>query len=178
MSRKYWLHDRDKRQKWMRFMQEFNPQIDPQTIRLMDELSYVSRAIYHMGGQSVEEAGLSLPQYRVLMHLFFAEQGGERAELNPSEISDRQGVSRNTMSSFIRNLEDEGLVERQLDPNDRRRFNISLTEAGRDIVRQYTRQHLETIDQFFSTLGSDEQVYLLNLLQKLGVHMTAVGSTS
>ncbi|MCA9949097.1 MAG: MarR family transcriptional regulator, partial [Anaerolineales bacterium] len=112
MSRKSWQKDKEKRQKWMQFMQEFNPQIDPQTIRLMDELGYVSRAIYHMGGQSVEEAGLSFAQYRVLMHLFFAEQMGERAELNPSEISDRQGVSRNTMSSFIRNLEEEGLVER------------------------------------------------------------------
>ncbi len=29
-------------------------------------------------------------------------------ELNPSEISERQRVSRNTMSAFIRNLEDEG----------------------------------------------------------------------
>lgn len=174
MSRKSWLQDKDKRQKWMQFMQKFNPQIDPQTIRLMDELGYVSRAIYHMGGQSVEEAGLSYAQYRVLMHLFFAEQMGERTELNPSEISERQGVSRNTMSSFIRNLEDEGLVERRLDPNDRRRFNISLTAAGRDVVRQYTRQHLETIDLFFSALCSDEQLDLLNLLQKLETQVTAV----
>ncbi len=174
MSRKSWLQDKDKRRKWMQFMQEFNPQIDPQTIRLMDELGYVSRAIYHMGGQSVEDAGLSYAQYRVLMHLFFAEQMGERTELNPSEISERQGVSRNTMSSFIRNLEDEGLVERRLDPNDRRRFNISLTTAGRDVVRQHTRQHLETIDLFFSALCGDEKLELLNLLQKLAVRVTAV----
>lgn len=178
MSRKSWHQDKEKRQKWMQFMQEFNPQINPQTIRLMDELGYVSRAIYHMGGQSVEEAGLSFAQYRVLMHLFFAEQMGERAELNPSEISDRQGVSRNTMSAFIRNLEEEGLVERQLDPDDRRRFNISLTEAGRDVVRQHTRQHLETIDHFFSVLDGTEQVDLLNLLQKMEAQVTAVRSAA
>ena len=154
-------------------MQDFNPQIDPQTIRLMDELGYVSRAIYQMGEQSVEELGLSFAQYRVLMHLFFAEEMGERAELNPSEISERQGVSRNTMSAFIRSLEEEGLVERQLDPHDRRRFNISLTDAGRDVVRQHTRQHLGTIDRFFSVLDRDEQVNLLNLLQKMGVQVAA-----
>ena len=139
MSHKSWLQDKEKRQKWMRFMQGFNPQINPQTIRLMDELGFVSRSIYHMSEQSVEDAGLSFAQYKVLMHLFFAEQMGERAELNPSEISERQGVSRNTMSSFIRNLEEEGLVERRLDAHDRRRFNISLTDAGRAVVSQHTQ---------------------------------------
>ena len=152
---------------------DFNPQIDPQTIRLMDELGYVSRALSHVGEQSVEEAGLSFAQYRVLMHLFFAEQVDGRAELNPSEISARQGVSRNTMSAFIRNLEEEGLVERRLDARDRRRFNISLTDAGRAVVSQHTHWHLETIDHYFGALSPDEQESLLRLLQKLGAHVAA-----
>jgi len=168
MNKKDWHQDRNKRQKWIQFLQGFNSQIDPQTIRLMDEIGHVSRAIYQMRGQSVEEAGLSFAQYRVLMHLYFAEQMGECAELNPSEISARQGVSRNTMSSFIRSLEEEGFIARRLDANDRRRFNISLTDAGREVVQQHTNQHLETIDHFFSALDSDEQIDLLNLLQKLG----------
>lgn len=155
-------------------MQRLHPDIDPQTIRLMDELGFVSRSIYHMGEQSVDEAGLSFAQYRVLMHLFFAEQTGGSGDLNPSEISDRQGVSRNTMSAFIRNLEDDGLVERKLDPNDRRRFNISLTDNGRSLVSQYARDHLETIGSCFSTLSGDEQQTLFALLQKLGNHVAAL----
>lgn len=174
MKPKTWLEDKERRQKWMQFMQEFHPQIDPKTIRLMDELGFVSRSMYHMREQSVDEAGLSFAQYRVLMHLFFAEQMGDRSELNPSEISDRQGVSRNTMSAFIRNLEEEGLVERRLDPDDRRRFNISLTDGGRAIVSDYTRDHLKTVDQCFSALTPEEQENLYNLLQKLGAHITAV----
>ncbi len=155
-------------------MQNFHPDIDPKTIRLMDELGFVSRTMYHMGEHSVDEAGLSFAQYRVLMHLFFAEEMGDRGELNPSEISDRQGVSRNTMSAFIRNLEEDGLVERRLDPKDRRRFNISLTDSGRDIVSQHTRDHLQTIDHCFSALTSDEQETLFNLLHKLGEHLMVV----
>jgi DNA-binding MarR family transcriptional regulator len=174
MSHKSWMQDRDKRRKWLEFMLGFNPQIDPQTIRLMDELRYVARAIHHVGEQSVEEAGLSFAQYKVLMHLFFAEQVGERAELNPSEISERQGVSRNTMSAFIRSLEEEGLVERRLDAHDRRRFNISLTDAGRDLVGQHTHWHLESIDHYFGALTTDEQESLLKLLRKLGARVTAV----
>lgn len=155
-------------------MQNFHADIDPKTIRLMDELGYVSRSIYHMREQSVDEVGRSFAQYRVLMHLFFAEQMGDRSQLNPSEISDRQGVSRNTMSSFIRDLEKDGLIERDLDPDDRRRFNISLTDSGRALVSQHTRNHLKTIEHCFSALTPEEQETLLQLLQKLGAHVTAV----
>lgn len=155
-------------------MQNFHPEIDPKAMRLMDELVFVSRSLFHIREQSIDEAGLSFAQYQVLMHLFIAEQMGNHGELNPSEISERQGVSRNTMSSFIRNLEDEGLVERRLDPNDRRRFNISLTENGRSLVSQYMHDHLDTVGHCFSALASDEQDTLLHLLQKLGTHVTAV----
>ena len=159
----------------MAFMQNFHADVDPQTIRLMDELGFVSRSLYHMmGEQSVDEAGLSFAQYRVLMHLFFAEQMGDRSQLNPSEISERQGVSRNTMSSFIRNLEGDGLIERDLDPGDRRRFNISLTDSGRAIVNQHMRNHLKSIDHCFSALTPEERETLFQLLQKLGAHVMAV----
>jgi DNA-binding MarR family transcriptional regulator len=162
-----WLHDKQKREKWTNFVQTLNPNIDPLALRLIDEFRFVSRAIYHINEQGIDEPGLSFAQYRVLMHLHFAEQIGGHDKLNPSEISDRQGVSRNTMSSFIRSLEDEGLVERSLDPNDRRRFNISLTDAGRKLVNQYARQHLETVGQCFRILTSEEQETLLQLLIKV-----------
>ena len=162
----------------MQVIQNFHPEIDPQTVRLMDELGHVSRSLFHMREQSIDEAGLSFPQYQVLMHLFVAEEMGGQGELNPSEISERQGVSRNTMSSFIRNLEDEGLVERRLDPDDRRRFNISLTDNGRTLVSQYMHDHLATVDHCFSALTPDEQETLFRLLQKLGTHVTAVRKES
>ncbi|WP_420643937.1 MarR family winged helix-turn-helix transcriptional regulator [Candidatus Leptofilum sp.] len=174
MAKKTFLHDKEKRQRWMAFVQNFHPDIDPQTIRLMDEMGSVSRSLHHLREQSIEAAGLSFAQYGVLMHLFFAEQMGEHTELNPSEISERQGVSRNTMSSFIRNLEDEALIERRLDPKDRRRFNISLTENGRSLVATYMHDHLDTIDHCFSGLTPDERETLLALLQKLGTHVEAV----
>lgn len=169
-----WLQDKQKREKWIRFVQSLSPNIDPRAVSLMDEVGFVSRAIYHVGEQSLDEAGLSYAQYRVLMHLFFAERMGDRGELNPSEISERQGVSRNTMSSLIRNLEEEGLVERRLDSHDRRRFNISLTEKGRSLVNDYARQHLARIGKCFTVLTPDEQETLSRLLRRVGAHLKLV----
>jgi DNA-binding MarR family transcriptional regulator len=78
------------------------------------------------------------------------------------------------MSAFIRNLEDLGFVARHLDESDRRRFNISLTENGRSLVSQYTHTHLQSINHCFDVLTAEEQQTMLNLLQKLGAHVTAV----
>lgn len=168
-----WMHDKNRREKWMKFVQSLSPDIDPHAIRLMDELGFAARTIYHVGEKSLDEAGLSSAQYRVLTHLFFAEQMGERSDLNPSEISERQGVTRNTMSSLIRNLEDEGLVERKLDPNDRRRFNISLTDNGRSLVTEHARAHLTTIGNCFSVLDNKEQETLTTLLSKVSAYVVA-----
>jgi DNA-binding MarR family transcriptional regulator len=176
MKQRSWLQDAAAREKWLGFMQSFHPDIGPETIRLMHELGFVARSIYAMGEQSVEDAGLSLAQYRVLMHLFFAERMGDGGELNPSEISDRQGVSRNTMSTFIRNLEEDGLVVRRLDPDDRRRFKIGLTDRGRDVVAGNAYDHLEMIDRCFNVLSEDEQAHLVDMLHRLSAHVTEVAS--
>ena len=170
----HWLHDKQKQEKWANFVQTLNPDLDAHTLRLMDEFQVLSRTIYHLNEQSVTIPGLSFAQYRVLLHLFFAEQMDDCGELNPSEISNRQGVSRNTMRSFIRNLEEEGFVERRLDPHDRRRFNISLTDTGRALVSEHARHHLETIGQCFRVLTTEEQEMLHQLLTKVRERATAV----
>lgn len=169
-----WRHDSQDEDKWTHFVQSLSPEIDPMAISLVDELRLVSRAIHHIGEQSLDEAGLSFAQYKVLMHLFFAERMGGSGELNPSQISGRQGVSRNAMSSLIRNLEDEGLVERRLDPVDRRRFNISLTEDGRSVVTDHARHHLAIVGSCFNDLTLDEQETLSKLLRKVRVQVEAL----
>jgi DNA-binding MarR family transcriptional regulator len=166
-THQHWLQDEEKRQRWITFVQTLDPTIGSQTIQLMDEFRMVSKTIQHVGESSVDAAGLSLAQYRILMHLLFAEQIGGRQNLNPSEISERQGTSRNTVSSLIRNLEGEGLVARTLDPHDRRKFNIGLTENGRALVTNHARQHFQTINQCFSALTPEEQTTLSILLAKI-----------
>lgn len=162
-----------KREKWVNLIQSLNPDIDPRAIRLMDEMRRVSHSLYQIGESSLAASGLSYAQYRILMSLFFCERMEGRAELNPSEISERQGTSRNTISALIRNLEEEGLIERDLDKEDRRKFNIRLTEAGRDLVGEHASKHMRIIAGCFSTLNGDEQEALSQILNKLGENIHA-----
>jgi len=159
--------NRERREKWMAFLHTLNPNIDPQAIRLMDEIRMVAHILYQIGEGSVAAAGLSFAQYRILMGLYFAEKIEGRAELNPSEISERQGTSRNTISSLIRSLEGQGLIERHLDHTDRRKFNICLTPAGRKKVNDHASRHVDIVGKCFGSLTSEEQDQLGQLLAKL-----------
>jgi DNA-binding MarR family transcriptional regulator len=163
--------DATRQQKWLDLMQELNSDADPRTIRLLERMYMVAHSLRMLSEQSLEDAGLSHARFRLLMNLFKSEELDGRPDLNPSEISIRQGTSRNTVSTLIRDLEDEGLIERTLDPNDRRRFNIRLTENGRDLVREHSAAHFRTVAACFDTLTPQEQQELSSLLTKIGTQI-------
>lgn len=155
------------RRQWSAFMRASHPEINAQAAQLMDDFRLVSHQIYRLSDMNLEESGLSYAQYRVLMSLRFNEWTGQCDGLNPSEISAKQGTSRNTISSLIRSLEENGLIARQLDMNDRRRFNIHLSEAGREKMIEQSNDHIELINQLFAVLSTEEMEVLSTLLQKL-----------
>ena len=168
------LFDSEKRARWIQFLHSLNPDINPEAVQLMEEMRQVAHSLYQIRENSVNEAGISYAKFRILMILMLGEEIEGCSELNPSEISRRQGVSRNTISALIRDLEDEGLIARHLDEQDRRKFNIRLTEAGRARVHNHLRQHLHAIDTCFHALTHEEKNTLSRLLHKINLSVTAV----
>ncbi len=151
----------------MAFAESLYAKGDPRVHRLMDELRKVAHQLYRLSEISLDESSLSYAQYRVLMNLLFNEWRGNTQGVNPSAISESQGTSRNTISALIRGLEEEGLIERQLDQDDRRRFYIRLTDAGRQKVRDHARQHMQFVDNLFAVFNSEELDTLGRLLSRL-----------
>lgn len=162
------------RERWKAFFESLVPDVDPRALRLMDQMRTVGRNLYHIGELSVAATGLSYAKVRLLMGLLFAEEEeGCDNGLNPSEISERQGTSRNTISALVRDLEEEGLIERTLDPNDRRRFNIKLTQAGRALMHDHVQGHMHIVADCFDALSVEEQEALSMLLGKLNEQVRA-----
>ncbi len=158
-----------KHRSYLAFFSELSPETDPETIRLVGLMHRVAHALYQLSENSLEEANLSYSQYRLLMELLYQERFEGRPALNPSEISEHRGLSRNTVSSLIRNLEAEGLVMRELDATDRRRFLIKLTDAGRQIVQKHASRHFVAMQACFAELSSDEKTTMSALLERLTV---------
>lgn len=67
---------------------------------------------------------LTLPQFRTLVCLH------EHPGLSLSDVADQLGFLPSSASKTVDVLVERGLVERKVDPADRRRAILSLTEAG------------------------------------------------
>jgi len=168
------MRDKQRQKKIKLLFQRMNPDIEPEALQLMDSMRHVSHALRQIGESSLAAADMSYARYRLLLGLFFSAEIEGREGLNPSEISERQGTSRNTISSLIRELEEEGLIERHLDRNDRRKFNISLSPTGLTIVKEHSSRHMRMVAQCFESLTAEEKHQLGQILAKLAKNLEAV----
>lgn len=88
-------------------------------------------------------------------------------EMKVSEISRRLHVTPPTVTQLIKGLEANGLVERNIDPVDRRAVGIKLTEKGEKITRQAASDFLASLNGLIEYLGEEESDQLAELLVKV-----------
>ncbi|MCX6044257.1 MAG: MarR family transcriptional regulator [Chloroflexi bacterium] len=109
---------------------------------------------------------LSAPRWRLLMRLLVEERAGG-SYVYPTELSKSQSVSKNTISAHLRALEEQGLIIRELDPEDRRQFRIHLSDAGRTLIQNGTPKFVTYLNKLASDLTGAEVEQLQALLWKL-----------
>jgi DNA-binding MarR family transcriptional regulator len=109
----------------------------------------------------LEEAGYSQYHYSVLAVL------GAQVRKTQSLIAESLGLDPSQLVGILDALEDRGLIERQRDPEDRRRHVVTLTAKGRtQLVRLRGRiDRLE--DELFTPLDADSRKTFHELLLRL-----------
>jgi DNA-binding MarR family transcriptional regulator len=86
---------------------------------------------------------------------------------NPSEIAQFVGIDRTATSRALRQLEDEGLIAREMGREDRRTTTVSLTEEGQMRLIQARPLCVENMDHFNAKLSPAEALQLKRLLAAL-----------
>ncbi len=158
--------DQEHRQLFVDMMTDEHGITELHGIDLLRQIKMLSHLYGMLMSSLMRDAQLSSPRFRLLLHLHVAEYMG-KTSLSPTELSRLQQITKNTISSLLRSLEDQGLIERTLDPNDRRQFRIHLTDNGRELVRSATPGHIAYLNQLTAGLSSDEITQLQALLHKL-----------
>lgn len=100
------------------------------------------------------EVGIGSVSWRVAGLL---EQHGE---LRISDVAALERVSRPTMTTIIRRLEESGLVARRADPTDSRSALVSLTEAGRTHLHTWWAATGEAAQELIAGLDADQRTTL------------------
>lgn len=139
---------------------------DVSGIELLTTLQRAAVISEVMEGQLSDELDLSGPRWRLLLLLFIHEHTGRPEQITPTMLSHVQRVSKNTISALLRGLEEQGLIQRALDPADLRTFHIQLTDAGREIILRTGPHRLEGLNQLVDGLSPEECQQLIGLLEK------------
>lgn len=142
-------------------------------IAALHKLRAIAHMLNHLIHQRQPDDPLSAARMRLLTRLAAESTIGQGTDLSPSEISESLGVSRNTISALLNGLEEDGLIERHLDPTDRRRFRIRITASGQEVVEVRAPEFATFVNDLFASLSPEEQAALLALLEKLFCNLLA-----
>jgi len=84
-------------------------------------------------------SGVSFIEIAILVHL--ARSG----PTYPSTLAARESVTSQAIAGVVRELERRVLVERSVDPEDRRRVVIAITDNGRNLLSGHEQAVVEAI---------------------------------
>jgi len=92
---------------------------------------------------------------------------GANPGISQIEIGEVLSKDRPAMVRIIDHLEQEGMVLRRRRPQERRRYELTLTARGRASVARFMQIARDYDDRFFSPLEASERAELARLLRKL-----------
>ncbi|MEV4893938.1 MarR family transcriptional regulator [Nonomuraea sp. NPDC055795] len=122
-------------------------------------LQAAARAFSQRGRARFGEHGLSPARVRLLTTLH--HRPGSRMR----ELADVLGVSGRAVTPLVDALESDGLVARTTDPDDRRAFRLTLTDAGLGAIERITELRQSISEEIFGGLPASDQDRLGRLLK-------------
>jgi len=93
-------------------------------------ISDVARLLRKNFNRRMQSSGLTQEQCRAILHLSRSEG------IRQVELADLMEIRPITLARLLDKLQENGLVERRRDTEDRRAFRLYLTDAARDVLEK------------------------------------------
>ena len=136
----------------------------PTSAELTEKVLAVAHLIRRISMKSLAPLGLTPAQSRTLR--LVAGAGGP---VRMGEIAARMGIVPRSATSLVAALEESELVERAIDPDNRRAILVRLTDRGREVFHEISAARVAAGDELFGTLTETEREQLATLLGRVRV---------
>ena len=87
--------------------------------------------------------------------------------ITQTELSKRCDVANYTMTRLLDQLQTQGLIHRHQEADNRRAFQIFLTDIGKALEQDLIREAERVNDNFLVNLSEDEQASFILMLNKI-----------
>lgn len=135
----------------------------PEDIPLGVFISIIHRTrIIHLNNE-MKDLELTAGQVPFLMHLSHKEG------ITQDDLAVHLHIDKGTVARALKKLEDNGFIYREINPQNRRKYLLFLTEKGRQIVPKIHQIDKEWEKSVCSDLSDTEYIQLLNTLQTLAM---------
>jgi DNA-binding MarR family transcriptional regulator len=124
-------------------------------------LGQATHALYKDFDADVRAAGLSSIEWRVLATLHDA------APLTVSQLAHEVLAKQPTVTKLVQRMCEHGWLALQADPDDQRRTLVTVTAAGKRLVRPLVNKARARESAHLASLAASEKVALKRLLGKL-----------
>jgi len=94
--------------------------------------------------------GLNVPRFYVLMHV------EKNPGINYIDLSDLLLCTKSNTTRVVRGMQKDGLINRELDPKDRRSYQLTLSKAGHDLFNRVYPEYKKLVDRLMSMLDDEK----------------------
>ncbi|MEZ4532136.1 MAG: MarR family transcriptional regulator [Thermomicrobiales bacterium] len=128
---------------------------------IVELMPVIGRGLYATLMNDRGISGLTLPQVKALIYLY---NNGERSM---GELASGLAVSLPSASELVDRLIERGLVEKSVDPSDRRRVLVALTEPAIGYGRRIHDLRREQAQAALASIPPDERECFLRSIRAL-----------
>jgi MarR family transcriptional repressor of emrRAB len=146
------------------------PNMNPSALKTCAELMRTGSDMLATFERILSRIGLS--QGRFLTLIVMNRTPSEA--INPSTLADKLGVTRATMTGLLDGLRKQGLIERQIHPEDRRKVGVLLTDSGHRILDKILPDYYRCFAKLTTYLDEGERQTLISLLKKVNQGLSSV----
>ena len=126
-------------------------------VELMRQMRRCNHLLYH-------KFSLNFSQNRILSLL------NREGPMTQKALMCKMQIQPGSLSEVLAKVEGAGLVERRRCEDDRRNFEIRLTQEGTKQAEAFERDRQDMAQLLFATLDDGEKQQLMNLMTKLHEH--------